>query len=124
MKVTRFGHTSVNVHGALEETLKFYTEFLGLDEIPRPAGIGIPGAWFGAGDAQIHLIGAEDNGEPGNPIGPHYAVLVADLEAAVVEIEAAGLRYLRLGKGLASQVWITDPAGNTIEFQQDPDVDV
>ena len=26
MKVTRFGHTSVNVHGALEETLKFYTE--------------------------------------------------------------------------------------------------
>ena len=121
MKVTGFSHASVNVHGAVEETLKFYREFLGLEPLERPANLRIPGAWYAAGNAQVHLIGAADDGRPGNPIGPHYAVLVEDLEAAVREIEAAGLEYLRIGEDRESQVWITDPAGNTIELQQDPD---
>jgi catechol 2,3-dioxygenase-like lactoylglutathione lyase family enzyme len=105
----------------VEETLKFYREFLGLAELERPANLSIPGAWLQAGEAQIHLIGAKDDGRPGNPIGPHYAVLVEDLEQAVREIEAAGLHFLRIGNDRSSQVWITDPAGNTIELQQDPD---
>ncbi len=121
MKVTGFSHASVNVHGVVEETLKFYREFMGLGELERPANLRIPGAWLQAGEAQIHLIGAEDDGRAGNPIGPHYAVLVEDLEQAVREIEAAGLQFLRIGKDQSSQVWITDPAGNTIELQQDPD---
>lgn len=119
MKVTRFDHASINVHGKVEETLKFYAEFLGLGEIPRPAALQIPGAWFRAGDAQVHLIGAENDGRRGNPIGPHFAVRVADLDQAVREIEAAGLKYLKLGEGAQRQVWITDPAGNTVELQQD-----
>ena len=32
MKVTGFSHTSLNIHGATEETRKFYKEFLGLRE--------------------------------------------------------------------------------------------
>ena len=120
MKITGFSHASVNVHGAVDETLKFYREFLGLAELTRPENLRIPGAWYQAGDAQIHLIGAEDDGRRGNPVGPHYAVLVDDLEAAVAEIEAAGLRYLRIGDDRTGQVWITDPSGNTIELQQDP----
>lgn len=121
MKVTRFDHASVNIHGAVEETQKFYAEFLGLEPIPRPENLRIPGAWYRVGDAQIHVIGVESDGRPGNPVGPHYAVRVEDLEAAIREIEAAGLEHLRLGEGRSSQVWITDPAGNTIELQQDPD---
>ncbi len=121
MKVTGFSHASVNVHSTVDQTRKFYAEFLGLEELPRPESLRIPGAWYRVGDAQLHLIGAEDDGRPGNPIGPHYAVLVENLEQAIEEIEEAGLDYLRIGEDESSQVWITDPAGNTIELQQDPD---
>ena len=37
------------------------------------------------------------------------------------ELEAAKIEFLRIGEGRDAQVWITDPAGNTIELGQDPD---
>ncbi len=120
MKVTGFSHASLNIHGSVEETKKFYTEFLGLEEKPRPDSLRIPGAWYRAGDAEIHVIGAEDDGRPGNPIGPHCALYVRDLDEAISDLERAGLKYLKMGSAPNTQVWFTDPAGNTIELQQDP----
>lgn len=38
-----------------------------------------------------------------------------DLEAAVAELSAVGVDFVRNGP----QVWLTDPSGNTIELQQD-----
>ena len=120
MKVTGFSHASLNIHGTVEETKKFYTEFLGLVEKPRPESLRIPGAWYRAGEAEIHVIGAEHDGRAGNPIGPHYALYVADLDEAIADLEQAGLKYLKMGSAPDTQVWFTDPAGNTIELQQDP----
>ena len=55
-----------------------------------------------------------------DPTGHHYCVAVDDLDAAVAELEARGIEYARgvQGEGVV-QIWITDPAGNTIELQQE-----
>jgi hypothetical protein len=37
----------------------------------------------------------------------------------VANIERAGIEYFRIGDGNDAQVFVTDPAGNTIELQQD-----
>jgi predicted enzyme related to lactoylglutathione lyase len=47
-------------------------------------------------------------------------VAVDDLDAAVAELEARGIAYARGVQGEGTvQIWITDPAGNTIELQQE-----
>ena len=120
MKVTRVLHVSVDTPGVLEETKRFYADVLGLSEAKRP-DLGIPGAWEEIGDgAQLHLIECEpSDGKNINPMDPHFCVGVEDLEAAVAELEERGIELVRVGEGASSQVWIKDPAGNIIEFQQD-----
>ena len=45
---------------------------------------------------------------------------MADLDAAVAELEERGIDYQRAVQGESTvQIWISDPAGNTIELQQD-----
>jgi catechol-2,3-dioxygenase len=48
---------------------------------------------------------------------------VADLGAAVDELTAAGIPFVEGAQGTTVQIWFTDPAGNTVEIQQDPDID-
>jgi hypothetical protein len=48
-------------------------------------------------------------------------VAVEDLDGAIAELEARGIEYERALQGAGTvQIWIRDPAGNTIELQQDP----
>jgi hypothetical protein len=47
-------------------------------------------------------------------------VAVADLDAAIAELEARGIPYQRgLQNESVVQIWINDPAGNTLELQQE-----
>lgn len=122
MKVTRLHHVSVNVNGTdLADLAVFYREVLGLADEPRPEIPGIPGCWHRLGDQQLHLVGAPPRGAGPDPTGPHFCVLVDDLEAAIAELERRGMPYERAVQGAGTvQIWITDPAGNTLELQQDP----
>jgi catechol 2,3-dioxygenase-like lactoylglutathione lyase family enzyme len=119
MKVVAFHHVSVNTRdAALDDVVNFYGKVLGLGDAARP-DLGIAGHWHDVGDQQLHLVAApmRDNGI--DPVGPHFCVTVDDLDGAVAELEASGIEYLRVGDNAATaQVWITDPAGNTIELQQ------
>lgn len=122
MKVTRLHHVSVNVNGTdLGALISFYREVLGLADDPRPEIPGIPGHWHALGDQQLHLVGAPPRGEDPDPTGPHFCVLVDDLEAAIADLDRRGLPYERAVQGPGTvQIWVTDPAGNTVELQQDP----
>ena len=121
MKVTRFDHVSVNTRGVpVEEMVDFYRSVLGLGDLPRPDMGGLPGHWHAVGDLGLHLVGAPGRGEGIDPRGPHYCVAVDDLDAAVAELEDRGIEYVRAVQGESTvQIWITDPAGNTIELQQE-----
>jgi catechol 2,3-dioxygenase-like lactoylglutathione lyase family enzyme len=122
VKVTRIHHASVNAADGLDDTVRFYRDVLGLELAPRPEIPGVPGNWFTAGDGQVHVIGAPPLGVGIDPIGNHYCLAVDDLDAAIAELDAAGIAFLGAGQagpdGVVTQVWVTDPAGNTVELQQ------
>jgi catechol 2,3-dioxygenase-like lactoylglutathione lyase family enzyme len=122
VKVTRTLHHSVNVEGHLDETVAFYQRLLQLPSDPRPVIPGVGGHWFAAGDVQLHLVDADTGDQPIQPTGPHVCFAVEDLPAAVAELEESGIPYAEGAQGPVIQIWFVDPAGNTIEIQQDPDL--
>jgi len=122
MKVTRTLHHSVNVKGQLDETVAFYQRLLGLADESRPEIPGIDGHWFAAGHAQLHLVDADPGQQAIRPAGPHVCFAVEDLPAAIAELEESGIPYVEGAQGTVVQIWFADPAGNTIEIQQDPEL--
>ena len=119
MKVTRTLHHSVNVEGELAGSVEFYQRLFHMPDEDRPQIPGIDGHWFSAGNAQLHLVDAPAGAGPIRPAGPHVCFAVADLEGAIAELEEAGIPYVEGAQGTTVQVWFTDPAGNTIEIQQE-----
>jgi len=121
VKVTRFHHVSVNSNGAPVATMvAFYRDVLGLADKPRPEIPGVDGHWHAVGDQELHLVGAPARGTGIDPTGHHYCVAVTDLDAAVAELEERGIDYERALQGEGTvQIWFADPAGNTIELQQE-----
>jgi len=121
MKVTRFHHVSVNSNDTpIDAMVAFYRDVLGLGDEPRPEIEGIPGHWHLVGDQQLHLVGAPPSGKLIDTTGHHYCVAVDDLDGAIRELEARGIEYARGVQGEGTvQIWIADPAGNTIELQQE-----
>ena len=121
MKITRILHASVNVEDRLEPTAAFYAAVLDLEQAPRPTILGIAGQWFSVGEAQLHLVDAPHRGAPRiDPTGPHICFGVEDFDAALAELDGAGIPYERAQQGTVRQLWITDPSGFTIELQPDP----
>jgi catechol 2,3-dioxygenase-like lactoylglutathione lyase family enzyme len=128
VKITRINHAAVNVHGKVDEARAFYVDLLGLPEVaiqlpgrpPLPKR-SVPAFWLALGGVQVHAIGAPLKGEPREPTGPHVSWYVADLDQAVAELAARGIEMRVLGQGRQRIVWVSDPAGNTVEFQQDPE---
>ena len=121
MKVTRFHHVSVNSNGTpLDDMVSFYRDVLGLGDKARPEIPGVPGHWHVVGDQELHLVGAAPQGTRIDATGHHYCVAVDDLDDAIAELEARGIEYHRAVQGESTvQIWIADPAGNTLELQQE-----
>ena len=121
MKITRFHHVSVNTNDTpLDDVVAFYRDVLGLGDKNRPDIPDIPGHWHTVDDQELHVVGAPPHGTPIDSTGHHYCLAVADLDGAVAELEARGIEYQRAVQGRDNvQIWINDPAGNTIELQQD-----
>jgi catechol 2,3-dioxygenase-like lactoylglutathione lyase family enzyme len=80
----------------------------------------VSGHWHAVGDQELHLVGAPARGGGIDPTGHHYCVAVTDLDGAIAELEERGISYERALQGEGTvQIWFTDPAGNTIEIQQE-----
>ena len=98
----QFTHVSVTVTD-VAKAREFYSDTLGLEEIPRPA-FNFPGIWYSlGGDLQLHII------------------LNDQLVRPAVErerIEALGLvcRDVFSGPTGLRQVFVKDPDGNMVEF--------
>ena len=122
MKITKFHHVSVNCQDApLSDMVSFYDGLFGLDSKERPEIPGVPGHWFHVDDQELHVVGAPPRGSSIDSTGNHYCVAVEDLDKAILELEDREIPYERAVQGAGTiQIWINDPAGNTIELQQDP----
>ena len=120
MRVTRFHHVSVNTNGTpLDEVIRFYRDVLDLEDKLRPEIAGIARHWYAVGDQELHLVGAPPQETRIDSTGNHYCVAVDELDAAIAELDECGIEYKRALQGeVTVQIWISDPAGNTIELQQ------
>ena len=117
MRATSFTHVSVSARD-LDESIRFYEEFFGMEEVPSPDFSG-PVRWLRAGDLQLHLF--LDDGPA--PARHHFALDVDDFEAAYekaqewsVQVESGNYATVRELPGGEAQMYINDPAGNLVEI--------
>jgi predicted enzyme related to lactoylglutathione lyase len=116
MHTTGLHHVAISVK-ELEPAVRFYADVMGFEQLDRP-DFGFPGAWFQAGDHQIHLMEMAD-AQP-DP-RQHYALRVDDLDAAMAAITAAGgdvRRAMPEVAGAGRQAFVRDPSGNRIELNE------
>ncbi len=104
----------------LEKSRAFYQDLLGLEPIDRPE-MGLLGAWYAAGNSQVHLIKTPEGVKVGTP--PESLTPLANHSAFAIEDYAATLEYLKERraeiletKPEIGQLWIRDPDGNVIEL--------
>lgn len=107
-------HVSINVVD-VDAAIAFYTELLGFTLRDDRPDFRFPGAWLNVGGQQLHLIG----GEVPTAKGQHFAVHVADLDAAVAELRERGAQVSDPSPvGTGRQAFLTDPSGNLVEIHQ------
>ena len=123
MKITRFNHVGLNAEGLHDETFKFYTEFLGLSDMERTGAAKlVNGFWVGNEMPLVHMVSDKAEGQLEKPNNTHVSLFVADIDEAVAKVKGRTDDFLHVGEGDTQIIWFKDPAGNTLEFQQDPQI--
>jgi glyoxylase I family protein len=114
----RLHHVSLLVADT-QAAVAFYGGLLGLAPIERP-DLGFPGAWFGIGGQQLHLLELP-NPDPvgGRPAhggrDRHTAFLVDDLADLEARLGARGIPFTRSRSGRPA-IFCRDPDGNGVEL--------
>ena len=120
--ITRLNHTAINTPTDVDELKAFYVTHFGARTVPRDIPPEyeelVPGFWMQFANGQVHVIRNDVQGKLRNPMGPHIAYYVASLDQAVRHLEEQFIEYEMTNRIII----LSDPAGNTIELQQDPDV--
>ncbi len=105
----------------LARSRAFYEGVLGLTEIPRPPGLGIPGVWYRAGACEVHLIETPPGVDVGiaaptlTPLARHAAFAIDDYEATLQHLRQQLPEVLATSPKLG-QIWVRDPDGHVLEF--------
>jgi catechol 2,3-dioxygenase-like lactoylglutathione lyase family enzyme len=116
MTILRINHVQLAMPRGLEEKgRRFYSDVLGLHEIPKPASLAARGgAWFELGGAQVHL-GVDPDFHPAKKA--HVAFDVDNLDALAARCRAAGHepRHDNQVPGMR-RFFVDDPFGNRLEL--------
>jgi catechol 2,3-dioxygenase-like lactoylglutathione lyase family enzyme len=126
INVTSFDHVTI-ICADLEATRRFYVDFLGMAEVPRPA-FKFPGLWFETSNVQIHATQASpEAGQPGwadqgnNVVsrGHHIAFAVDDVSKTLEIVAVHGIRIaspLQQRPDGFQQLYLYDPDGHLVEL--------
>lgn len=115
--ILRVQHAQITIPtGAETEARKFYCDFLGLNEIPKPEALQARGGfWLAVGAFQIH-VGTKD-GFDRTKTKAHIAYEVENLKAWRERLESNGVK---INEGVPipgySRFEFRDPFGNRVEF--------
>ena len=112
-------HVALCVNDA-EAAKRFYADAIGLEEIPRPAAIDIPGAWYRIGASELHVFEAEGYAPPRSAsFPPHLALRTDDPDASLERLRRADAKIdfgpARDDEGIW-RVVLRDPTGNVVEI--------
>jgi glyoxylase I family protein len=119
IRVLAMNHVSLLVSDTAR-ALDFYHGLLGLAIDGSRPDLGFPGAFLDAGNAQIHLLelapplARAASGKHGGRDW-HVALEVADLDAAIAELERVGIAYTVSRSGRRA-LFCRDPDGNAVEL--------
>lgn len=120
MTIRAIDHINISTT-KLRETRDFYVDILGLTEGDRPA-FDFPGHWLYAGGFPIvHLVLSTRDVEPSDRSGLNHAAFeVADLDAVVERLKAAGLRcdVFPVPGTNFRQAFFQDPNGVRLELNE------
>lgn len=120
----RLAHTMIRVKD-LDQTLEFYTDFLGLRELRRkPIGDEATLVWLGDNENSYQIELTVNHGKADYELGDqfgHLAFFTDDLERVVADVEARGWWYRRSRPELKSKyIFVRDPNGYDIEILERP----
>lgn len=115
LDVTYLDHVSVIIT-EIQRSRKFYTEVLGLKEMPKPASFKFVALWFDLGGQQLHLL---QKPQPESVSPRHFALSVKDAEAARAYFRERGVATAETTviPG-CDRFFISDPDQNRIEIIQ------
>ena len=103
--------------GGEEAARKFYTEYLGLRELPKPELLGLRGGvWFDAGGLHLHVSVEEERA--GADKQRHFGLGCGDLEGLKARLESAGVLIEDGPPAQWKRFFTYDPFGNRIEIHQ------
>lgn len=121
-----FDHITI-ICADLAATRRFYVDFLGMQEVARPA-FKFPGLWFQLGHVQVHAT--EQSPESGNAgwasqgntivsRGHHFAFAVDDVAKTLDTVAAFNIRIasnLQTRPDGYKQLYVYDPDGHLVEL--------
>jgi catechol 2,3-dioxygenase-like lactoylglutathione lyase family enzyme len=118
--VLRVQHVSIPVPaGGIEAGRAFYSDKLGLRQIPTPPALDASRiVWFamGQGGDELHLFTEEDDVRSA---GQHFCMQVDDIEAWRAKLGEAGIEVMETETIVSRpRFMIRDPFGNRIEVAQ------
>jgi catechol 2,3-dioxygenase-like lactoylglutathione lyase family enzyme len=132
MNIRKLDHVSLLVKD-VERSRRFYSQVLGMREIPHPSNLDPRGAWLTNNEHsfEVHLIGEAEEGrvaqthvqyrpdELASGYGSHPAFEVENLEAAMQHLHTLNVEIVGgprpRGDGV-QQIYICDPDGHMIEL--------
>ena len=99
----------------------FFTDILGMKELPKPVSLmGRGGVWFACGPQELH-VGVEDGFRPAKKA--HPAFLVGDISALEAHLRGQGVQITHQPPlPGARRIFVEDPFGNRIELIERPDI--
>ncbi|MBT2480533.1 VOC family protein [Streptomyces sp. ISL-94] len=114
--LTAVDHVQLAAPPGSEDRLRaYYTDVLGMTEIPKPAVLAARGGcWFAAGPVQLHL-GVEEEFRPARKA--HPGLRVTGIEAYASRLEERGAKVV-WDDALPGhrRFYSEDPVGNRLEF--------
>ena len=119
MKILSIDHVQIAMPlGEEDKARAFYVQQLGFTEIPKPPELANRGgAWFQAGNVQIHL-GVEAEFRPARKA--HPAFIVEDLHSLIARVQSGGYETDTSQPPLDGykRAHVFDPFGNRIELME------
>ncbi|MGW0749571.1 VOC family protein [Streptomyces sp. NPDC002587] len=114
--LTAVDHVQLAAPPGSEDRLRaYYTEVLGMDEIPKPAVLAARGGcWFAAGPVQLHL-GVEEDFRPARKAHPGLRVTAIAAYASRLQERGAKVVWDDDLPG-HRRFYSEDPVGNRLEF--------
>jgi catechol 2,3-dioxygenase-like lactoylglutathione lyase family enzyme len=115
LQISQLDHVSVIITD-IERSRHFYRDLLGLKEIAKPRTFDFIALWFDLGNMHVHLL-LKDQAD--SISARHFALRVADAQAARACLQARGLKINETTVIPGSdRFFIHDPDGNRIEIIQ------